>query len=168
MAACIAEGPSKVDKTAFERGAPAQSLPGSDRAQRDRLLERVELVKRADRSLARLRSARVSGAGQLCRQSCARCWLPPAMACSVWTGSRWLAWASRCWRAKAMGCHSAVIRAAADAWVWTFSETEKTPEHFAREAVRQAIVQLDAAPAPAPAGEMTVVLGPGWPGSLAA
>ncbi len=45
-----------------------------------------------------------------------------------------------------------------------FFETEKTPEHFAREAVRQAIVQLGAAPAPA--GEMTVVLGPGWPGVL--
>ena len=41
---------------------------------------------------------------------------------------------------------------------------EKTPEHFAKEAVRQAIVQLDAVPAPA--GEMTVVLGPGWPGIL--
>jgi len=41
---------------------------------------------------------------------------------------------------------------------------EKTPEHFAREAARQAIVQLDARPAPA--GEMPVVLGPGWPGVL--
>jgi TldD protein len=34
----------------------------------------------------------------------------------------------------------------------------------AREAVRQALVNLEAAPAPA--GEMTVVLGPGWPGIL--
>ncbi len=41
---------------------------------------------------------------------------------------------------------------------------EKTPEYFAREAARQAIIQLGAAPAPA--GEMTVVLGPGWPGIL--
>ena len=41
---------------------------------------------------------------------------------------------------------------------------EKTPEFFATEAVRQAIVQLDASPAPA--GEMTVVLGSGWPGIL--
>ncbi|HSQ07748.1 MAG TPA: metalloprotease TldD [Chromatiaceae bacterium] len=35
---------------------------------------------------------------------------------------------------------------------------------FAREAVRQALVNLEAQPAPA--GTMTVVLGPGWPGVL--
>jgi TldD protein len=42
--------------------------------------------------------------------------------------------------------------------------TEKTPEHFAKESARQAIIQLDAREAPA--GEMEVVLGPGWPGIL--
>ncbi|WP_419806057.1 metalloprotease TldD [Terriglobus sp.] len=42
--------------------------------------------------------------------------------------------------------------------------TERTPEHYAREAARQAILQLTAQPAPA--GEMPVVLGPGWPGVL--
>lgn len=41
---------------------------------------------------------------------------------------------------------------------------EKTPEHFAHESARQAIVQLSAAETPA--GETTVVLGPGWPGIL--
>ena len=41
---------------------------------------------------------------------------------------------------------------------------DKPPEHFAREAAREAIAMLDAAAAPA--GEMTVVLGPGWPGIL--
>jgi len=41
---------------------------------------------------------------------------------------------------------------------------EKTPEFFAKEAARQAILQLDAQEAPA--GEMEVVLGPGWPGVL--
>jgi len=37
-------------------------------------------------------------------------------------------------------------------------------ERFAREAARQALVNLDAVEAPA--GTMTVVLGPGWPGIL--
>jgi TldD protein len=40
----------------------------------------------------------------------------------------------------------------------------KSPETLAREAARQAILQLNAVPAPA--GEMEVVLGPGWPGIL--
>jgi len=38
------------------------------------------------------------------------------------------------------------------------------PEHFAREALRQALVNLDAVDAPA--GVMPVVLGNGWPGVL--
>ncbi len=38
------------------------------------------------------------------------------------------------------------------------------PIALAREAVRQALVNLEAVPAPA--GPMTVVLGPGWPGIL--
>jgi TldD protein len=45
-----------------------------------------------------------------------------------------------------------------------FFEAGKSPEHFAREAARTALLQLGAAEAPA--GEMEVVLGPGWPGVL--
>jgi TldD protein len=45
-----------------------------------------------------------------------------------------------------------------------YFQQEKSPEFFAKEAGRQAILQLDARPAPA--GEMEVVLGPGWPGIL--
>jgi TldD protein len=45
-----------------------------------------------------------------------------------------------------------------------FFEGSKSPEHFATEAARTAILQLGALPAPA--GEMEVVLGPGWPGVL--
>lgn len=45
-----------------------------------------------------------------------------------------------------------------------FFLTDKTPEYFALEAARQAVLQLGALPAPA--GEMPVVLGPGWPGVL--
>ncbi len=45
-----------------------------------------------------------------------------------------------------------------------FFQGDKSPEHFAREACRTAILQLSAIAAPA--GEMPVVLGPGWPGVL--
>jgi TldD protein len=45
-----------------------------------------------------------------------------------------------------------------------YFQTERTPEYFAKEAARQALIQLDARDAPA--GEMEVVLGPGWPGIL--
>ena len=44
-----------------------------------------------------------------------------------------------------------------------FTDTH-SPEHFAEEAARTAILQLGAVAAPA--GEMEVVLGPGWPGVL--
>ncbi len=43
-------------------------------------------------------------------------------------------------------------------------EGDKSPEHYAREAARTAVLQLGAVDAPA--GEMEVVLGPGWPGVL--
>ena len=43
-------------------------------------------------------------------------------------------------------------------------QNERTPEIFAKDAARQAVAQLSAVDAPA--GEQTVVLGPGWPGVL--
>ncbi len=42
--------------------------------------------------------------------------------------------------------------------------TDDVLQEYARQAVHQALVNLDARPAPA--GTMTVVLGPGWPGIL--
>ena len=45
-----------------------------------------------------------------------------------------------------------------------FFTGDKSPEHFAREAARTAVLQLGAVAAPA--GDMEVVLGPGWPGVL--
>ncbi|MCW5893665.1 MAG: metalloprotease TldD [bacterium] len=45
-----------------------------------------------------------------------------------------------------------------------FRDLDTRAEVFARDAARQAVRNLDAVPAPA--GTMTVVLGPGWPGIL--
>ena len=47
-------------------------------------------------------------------------------------------------------------------YVWL--QEEERALHFARDAVRQALVNLEAVDSPA--GAMTVVLGPGWPGIL--
>ena len=47
---------------------------------------------------------------------------------------------------------------------FAFAELATRAESFARDAARQAVTNLDAVPAPA--GSMTVVLGPGWPGIL--
>ncbi|HED15494.1 MAG TPA: metalloprotease TldD [Gammaproteobacteria bacterium] len=47
---------------------------------------------------------------------------------------------------------------------YRYFQTDERAFEYAREAVRQAVVNLDAVDAPA--GSMTVVLGPGWPGVL--
>ena len=47
-------------------------------------------------------------------------------------------------------------------YIWL--QEEERALHFARDAVRQALVNLEAVDSPA--GTMTVVLGPGWPGIL--
>ncbi|PHS76869.1 MAG: metalloprotease TldD [Rhodospirillaceae bacterium] len=57
------------------------------------------------------------------------------------------------------GSFGAGGRAAYDQWI-----TPESWQHIAGEALRQAIVNLDSVPAPA--GEMSVVLGAGWPGVL--
>jgi len=57
------------------------------------------------------------------------------------------------------GSFGAGGRAAYDQWI-----TVQSWQHIADEALRQAIVNLDSVAAPA--GEMSVILGPGWPGVL--
>lgn len=47
---------------------------------------------------------------------------------------------------------------------YEYFTTSELPLYYAREAVRQALLNLEATPAPA--GSMVVVLGPGWPGVL--
>jgi TldD protein len=172
VAACIANGPSKVDKTGFTgtpgNGARRHDLyPVATAPSETSLAERVELVKRADRA-ARAADRRVfqvqasyidnlrhvlvatsDGVLSSDRQPLAR------LGVSV---------LAREADGQGDGIAQRGYSGGGGRVGLEFFETEKTPEHFALEAVRQAIVQLNAAPAPA--GEMTVVLGPGWPGVL--
>jgi TldD protein len=167
VAACIANGPSKVDKTGFEELRGRDLYPVGIAPNETSLAERVELVKRADRaaraadprvfqvqasyvdSLRHVLIATSDGVLSSDRQPMARLGVA-ALAREGGAGGD---------KSAQRGYSGGGGRVGLE-----FFETEKTPEHFAREAVRQAIVQLDAEPAPA--GEMTVVLGPGWPGVL--
>lgn len=163
VAACIASGPSKVEKTGFAEPPGRDLYPLLTPAAEAPLAERVKLVSRADVA-ARAYDPRVfqvqatyadslkyvlvaTSAGTLSfdRQ--------PMTRMSVFVLARDKDGTAQ--RGHSGGGGRVGLE---------FYDTEKTPEYFAREAARQAVVQLGAVDAPA--GEHTVVLGNGWPGVL--
>jgi len=164
VAARIAHGPSSIVRTGFEEARKHNLYPMVQAPHETGLAERVALVRRADEA-ARAYDSRIfqvqaqyadsirevlvaSSDGRLSydRQPMAR------------MGVAALA------REDANGVPQHGYSGGGGRVTLDFFLNEKTPEHFAREAARQAIVQLDAVDAPA--GETTVVLGPGWPGIL--
>ena len=163
VAALIARGPASIVKTGFQEASKHNLYPMITSPHELSLAERVELVKRAD-AAARAYDNRVfqvianyadsirevlvaSSDGRLSfdRQPMARMGVA--------------ALARETDGVPQQGYSGGGGRVTLD-----FFLNEKTPEHFAREAGRQAIVQLTAIDAPA--GESVVVLGPGWPGIL--
>jgi TldD protein len=164
VAAHIASGPSQVDKFDLNEGARHNLYPVITAPTETAFAERVELVKRADRAaraydprifqvqamyadnLRQVMVATSEGVLTLDRQPLAR------MSVSALA------------RAKDGGVPQRGHAGGGGRVELTYFLNEKTPEHFAAEAAREAIVMLDAVEAPA--GEMTVVLGPGWPGIL--
>ncbi|MGH9662516.1 MAG: metalloprotease TldD [Bryobacteraceae bacterium] len=162
VAACIAAGPARVTKTPLEEGARGNLYPVVTAPSETAFTDRVALIQRADQaarahdprivqvqatyadSLRHMLVATSEGAVNFDRQPMCR------------LGVRALA------RDAGGAPQSGYAGGGGRVGLDFFSE--KPPEHFAREAARQAIVQLDAVSAPA--GEMTVVLGPGWPGIL--
>ncbi|HYW45138.1 MAG TPA: metalloprotease TldD [Bryobacteraceae bacterium] len=163
VAAHIAAGPSKVDRFDLNEGARHNLYPVLTAPTETAFSERVELVKRADRAargfdqrvfqvqatyadnLRHVLVATSEGVLTLDRQPLARL--------SVSALAREDGGIPQRGHAGGGG------RVELDYFL-----KEKTPEHFAREAAREAVTMLDAVDAPA--GEMTVVLGPGWPGIL--
>lgn len=163
VAACIARGPARIDKTGFAEAGKHDLYPMLASPHETGLIERVDLLLRADRaaraydsrifqvqasyadSLRHVLVATSEGALSFDRQ--------PLAKLSV------TALARQADGPPQHGYSGGGGRVTLDHFV-----KDKTPEYFAREAARQAIVQLGAVEAPA--GEMTVVLGPGWPGIL--
>jgi TldD protein len=163
VAAHIANAPSKVDKFDLNEGVRHNLYPVLVAPTETAFADRVELVKRADRAaraydprifqvqamyadnLRQVMVATSEGVLTLDRQPLARM--------SVSALSRQGGGPPQ--RGHAGGGGRVEL---------SYFLNEKTPEHFAAEAAREAIVMLDAVEAPA--GEMTVVLGPGWPGIL--
>ncbi len=163
VAAQIARGPASVVKTGFEQ-TRAHNLYAMVRAPHEMgLAERVDLVKRADKA-ARAYDSRVFQVQASYADSLRNVLIA--------TSDGRLSYDRQ-----PMARMSVVVLAREDGGApqsghsggggrveLDFFLNQKTPEHFANEAARQAIVQLGAVEAPA--GEMTVVLGPGWPGIL--
>jgi TldD protein len=163
VAACIASGPAKVDKSALREGAKRNLYPVLTAPNELGFTERLDLVKRAEKaardydsrifqvqatyadSLRHVLVANSDGVLNYDRQPMAR--LNVSALAREGNGNPQVGYAGGGGRVEL-----------------DFFLNEKTPEHFAREAGRQAIVQLGAVEAPA--GDSVVVLGPGWPGVL--
>jgi TldD protein len=161
-AAMIASGPAK-EPVADLKQAPARNLyPVVSGASDSDLAQRLELVMRADRAARaydpRIFQVRASYGDEVRRILVAGS--DGAIATDVQPLARFNVFCiARENGNSARGSAGGGGRVAFDYFLY-----DKTPEHFAKEAARQAIIQLGAQAAPA--GEMPVVLGPGWPGIL--
>jgi TldD protein len=163
VAACIAAGPSKVDKIRLDEGRRHNLYPVLTAPTETAFAERVEFVKRADQA-ARAYDPRIFQVQAMYADNLRQVMV--ATSEGVLSLDRQpLARLSVSALAREEGGQPQRGHAGGGGRVeLDFFLHEKTPEHFALEAAREAIAMLDAVEAPA--GEMTVVLGPGWPGIL--
>ena len=162
-AALIASGPAKELMSGFRRPDAAPSLYPIAGATSDALIAaKLELIQRADKA-ARAYDSRITQVRAGFNDELRRI-LVAASDGTFASDTQPLARLNVFVIAKdavntARGTSGGGGRVAMD-----FFEGDKSPEHFAREAARTAVLQLGAVDAPA--GEMEVVLGPGWPGVL--
>ncbi len=162
-AACIAAGPSSVLKTGLDESGRLDLYPVPVPAADCSLAERVALIMRADIA-ARAADSKVFQVMASFADSIKQILIATSDGRLVWDRQPM---ARLNVTALARGADGRVEhgyqggggRVGLDHFT-----SQNLPEKFAAEAVRQALVQLEADPAPA--GEMTVVLGPGWPGIL--
>ncbi len=163
VAALIASGPAKVETASLQEGRKRNLYPVLTAPSETAFKERVELAQRADRAAraydSRVFQVQVTYADNL-RQ------VMVATSDGVLNFDRQpLARMSVLALAKDTdGVPQQGHAGGGGRYELDWFQTERTPEYFAKEAARQAIMQLGAAEVPA--GEQIVVLGPGWPGVL--
>src|SRR5262244_533962 len=161
-AALIASGPAKTPTVGFQE-RPARSLyPVTLPSVDAEITAKVELVMRADKAARaydpRIREVRASYADEL------RNILVVGSDGTFAEDSQPLARMNVSCIAKTEGNSARGTSGGGGRVALDFFFSDKNPEYFAKESARQALLQLDAREAPA--GEMEVVLGPGWPGVL--
>lgn len=163
IAARIASGPARVATVGLSAMEPPHdfypvAVPSTERA----LADKLELILRADRAAraydARIRQVRVTYGDQI------RHVLTAGSDGRVVTDAQPLVRLGVFTIAQDNAKLQSGSSGGGGRVGLEFFQGERGPEYFAREAARQAIVQLEAREAPA--GEMEVVLGPGWPGIL--
>ena len=163
VAACIAAGPGKTDKFDLSESARHNLYPVLVAPTETAFADRVELVKRADRA-ARAYDPRVFQVQAVYADNLRHVMV--ATSEGVLTLDRQpLARLSVLALARENGGPPQRGHAGGGGRVeLDFFLKDRPPEHFASEAAREAVAMLDSVEAPA--GETTVVLGPGWPGIL--
>lgn len=163
VAACIAAGPAAVEKVSLNEGRRRNLYPVLTAPTETAFSERVELVKRAD-GAARAYDSRIFQVQASYADNLRQVMVATSDGVLSWDRQP-LARLNIAVLARSNGGPPQRGHAGGGGRVELgFFLNEKTPEHFAAQAAREAIVMLDAVDAPA--GEMTVVLGPGWPGIL--
>src|SRR5499427_2964054 len=161
-AALIASAPAKTPVAGFQKTAARSLYPVTLPSVDAEITAKVELVMRADKAARaydpRIQEVRASYADEL------RNILVVASDGTFAEDSQPLARMNVSCIAKTEGNSARGTAGGGGRVALDFFFGEKTPEFFAKESARQALLQLDAREAPA--GEMEVVLGPGWPGVL--
>ncbi|MBI5083819.1 MAG: metalloprotease TldD [Acidobacteria bacterium] len=162
-AACIAAGPASLVRTSLDESPKLDLYPVPVPAAASTLAERVALILEADQA-ARAADSRVFQVSAGFSDSIKHILIATSDGGLVWD------------RQPMARLNVTVLARAADGRVESGYQggggragldhftSQGLARRYACEAVRQALVQLDAGEAPA--GEMTVVLGPGWPGIL--
>src|SRR5690349_20805156 len=163
VAACIAAGPGKPGKFGLNEGRKHNLYPVLTAPTETEFPQRVDLVKRADRA-ARAADPRIFQVQAMYADNLRHVLVATSDGVLNYDRQPLARMGVAALARQGQGVPQRGYSGGGGRVGLEFFLNEKTPEYFAQQAVRQAIIQLEAVPAPA--GEMTVVLGPGWPGIL--